>query len=198
MNTLKDLNFFGKLNASFFQSASARTAGFASVNIAEEHDISKLLTVLLMFIGASPASTGGGIKTTTAVVLAATVISVIRGHEDTVILKRRITKSIVYRALAIVSVALLVVLIATAVILTTNEQEISTIDALFESVSAFATVGLTAGITQELNDVSKLMLSFTMFIGRVGPVSLGLAIAGIGRKNRRSGAILPEGKVIVG
>ena len=197
-NTLKDLNFFGKLNASFFQSASARTAGFASVNIAEEHDISKLLTVLLMFIGASPASTGGGIKTTTAVVLAATVISVIRGHEDTVILKRRITKSIVYRALAIVSVALLVVLIATAVILTTNEQEISTIDALFESVSAFATVGLTAGITQELNDVSKLMLSFTMFIGRVGPVSLGLAIAGIGRKNRRSGAILPEGKVIVG
>ena len=140
----------------------------------------------------------GGIKTTTAVVLAATVISVIRGHEDTVILKRRITKSIVYRALAIVSVALLVVLIATAVILTTNEQEISTIDALFEAVSAFATVGLTAGITQELNDVSKLMLSFTMFIGRVGPVSLGLAIAGIGRKNRRSGAILPEGKVIVG
>ena len=134
-NTLKDLNFFGKLNASFFQSASARTAGFASVNIAEEHDISKLLTVLLMFIGASPASTGGGIKTTTAVVLASTVISVIRGHEDTVLFKRRIDKSIVYRALAIVSVALLVVLIATAVILTTNEQEISTIDALFESVS---------------------------------------------------------------
>ena len=197
-NTLKDLNFFGKLNASFFQSASARTAGFASVNIAEEHDISKLLTVLLMFIGASPASTGGGIKTTTAVVLAATVISVIRGHEDTVILKRRITKSIVYRALAIVSVALLVVLIATAVILTTNEQEISTIDALFESVSAFATVGLTAGITQELNDISKIVLSITMFIGRVGPVSLGLAIAGVGRKNRRSGAILPEGKLIVG
>ena len=95
-NTLKDLNFFGKLNASFFQSASARTAGFASVNIAEEHDISKLLTVLLMFIGASPASTGGGIKTTTAVVLASTVISVIRGHEDTVLFKRRIDKSIVY------------------------------------------------------------------------------------------------------
>ena len=197
-HTLAPYSFFGKLNASFFQSASARTAGFASVNIGQEYDITKLLTILLMFVGASPASTGGGIKTTTAVVLASTVISVIRGHEDTVLFKRRIDKSVVYRALSIVTVALLVVLVATAVILTTNEQEISTIDALFESVSAFATVGLTAGITQELNDISKIVLSITMFIGRVGPVSLGLAIAGVGRKNRRSGAILPEGKLIVG
>ena len=110
-NTLDGLNFLEKLNASFFQSASMRTAGFASVNVGAEHDITKVMTILFMFIGASPASTGGGIKTTTFVVLAATVISVIRGHEDTIILKRRIDKSVVYRALAIVTVAMLVVVV---------------------------------------------------------------------------------------
>ena len=196
-NTLKGLSFFGKLNASFFQSASARTAGFASVNIAQEHDVTKLLTILLMFIGASPASTGGGIKTTTFVVLASTVLSVIRGHEDTILNKRRIDKGVVYRALTIVSVASLVVFLTTAVILTSNDEHaISTVDALFEAVSAFGTVGLTAGITQILSPISKVALSLTMFIGRVGPVSLGLAIAG--KKARRAGAVLPEGKIIVG
>lgn len=196
-NTLDGLNFLEKLNASFFQSASMRTAGFASVNVGAEHDITKVMTILLMFIGASPASTGGGIKTTTFVVLAATVISVIRGHEDTIILKRRIDKSVVYRALAIVTVAMLVVVFSTSVILLSSEDQIGAIDALFESVSAFGTVGLTTGITQILSPISKICLCLTMFIGRVGPVSLGLAIAG--KKNsRKVAAVRPEGKVIVG
>ena len=195
-NTLDGLNFFEKLNASFFQSASMRTAGFASVNVGAEHDITKIMSILLMFIGASPASTGGGIKTTTFVVLASTVISVIRGHEDTIILKRRIDKSVVYRALAIVTVAILVVVLSTSVLLLTNDDRVSGIDALYESVSAFGTVGLTTGITQILSPVSKLCLCLTMFIGRVGPVSLGLAIAG--KKSRKAAAVRPEGKVIVG
>ena len=196
-NTLDGLNFFEKLNASFFQSASMRTAGFASVNIGAEHDVTKILTIIFMYIGASPASTGGGIKTTTFVVLAATVISVIRGHEDTIILKRRIDKSVVYRSLAIVTVAVLIVVLSAGVILLTNNERIGAIDALFEAVSAFGTVGLTTGITQILSPVSKIFLCLTMFIGRVGPVSLGLAIAGKKGRNKAM-AVRPEGKIIVG
>ncbi len=124
------------------------------------------------------------------------MISVIRGHEDTIILKRRIDKSVVYRALAIVTVAILVVVLSTSVLLLTNDDRVSGIDALYESVSAFGTVGLTTGITQILSPVSKLCLCLTMFIGRVGPVSLGLAIAG--KKSRKAAAVRPEGKVIVG
>ena len=196
-NTLRDLNLGGKLNASLFQSVSARTAGYASVNIGRELDLTKMITIILMFIGASPASTGGGIKTTTFMVLAATVFSVFRGKEDAVLLKRRVDKSIVDRALAIFFMALAAVIIATCIILYTNPHlQISLVDALFEATSAFGTVGLTAGITPMLGAVSKYVLSFTMFMGRVGPVSLALAVAV--RKGNRVGAVLPEGKLIVG
>ena len=116
---------------------------------------------------------------------------------EALLIKRRIDKSVVYRALAIVTVAMLVVVFSTSVILLSSEDQIGAIDALFESVSAFGTVGLTTGITQILSPISKICLCLTMFIGRVGPVSLGLAIAG--KKNsRKVAAVRPEGKVIVG
>ena len=195
-NTLEGKNFFQKLLVSFFQSTSARTAGFASVDIASEHDITKLLTVILMFIGAAPAGTGGGIKVTTFVVLVATVVSVMFGKEDTTLNHRRIEKGTVYRALSITTVSMLVVFFATGVILATNDHPISAIDALFEATSAFGTVGLTASLTPTLNWISKFVLSLTMFIGRVGPISLALAIAI--KRARNKGAILPEGKIVVG
>ena len=195
-NTLHGKNIFEKILTSFFQSTSARTAGFASVDIGGEHDITKLFTIILMFIGAAPAGTGGGIKVTTFVVLVATVISVMAGKEDTTLHHRRIDKRIVYRALAIITIALLVVLCTTGVILSTNLHPISAIDALFEATSAFGTVGLTAGLTASLSAVSKLCLCLTMFIGRVGPISLALAIAM--RHAHNKGAVLPEGKIIVG
>jgi trk system potassium uptake protein TrkH len=195
-NTLSGMNFGTKLNASLFQSISARTAGFASVDIAKEHDFTKIITIILMFIGASPAGTGGGIKTTTFVVLMATVLSVMRGCEETTIAKRQIDKFTVYRALAILTGAAFVVFVTTGIILTADPH-VNGIDALFEAVSGFGTVGLSAGVTQTLSWISKLAVAFTMFVGRVGPVSLGLALAM--RRGRRSGnAILPEGKVIVG
>lgn len=196
-NTLKGHNFFEKLNISFFQSASARTAGFAAVDMGKTLDITKLSTIFLMFIGAAPASTGGGLKVTTFIILISTVVSLIRGYDDTILSKRRIDKAIVYRALTILALAFLVVFVTSGVILSTNGQHpISAIDALFESVSAFATVGLTANMTQFLSPASKIALCFAMFIGRVGPVSLGLALST--HKNHKSGAVLPEGKVIVG
>ncbi len=196
-NTLQGHSFFEKLNISFFQSASARTAGFAAVDMGQTHDVTKLSTIFLMFIGAAPASTGGGLKVTTFIILISTVVSVIRGYDDTILSKRRIDKAIVYRALTILGLAFLVVFVTSGVIMATNGQHpVSAIDALFESVSAFATVGLTANVTQFLSPVSKIALSFAMFIGRVGPVSLGLALST--HKNHKSGAVLPEGKVIVG
>lgn len=195
-NSMAGMHFLDRLNISFFQSASTRTAGFASINIAMEHDFTKIITILFMFIGASPGSTGGGIKTTTFVVLIGTVFSVMRGSEDTIIHKRKIEKGTVYRSLAIFILSLLMILISTGIILSVEKHPISGVDALFEATSAFGTVGLTAGITPILGPISKAVLCFTMFLGRVGPVSLALAIAM--RRGRSATAVLPEGKIIVG
>jgi len=129
------------------------------------------------------------------VVLIATVFSVIRGNEDTVLLRRMIDKATVYRALAITLWGILAVMIPTIIIATTNE-EVGILSALFESASAFSTAGISMGITSSLNVASKLALVAGMFIGRVGPVSLALAIAM--RKGRHSSSVLPEGKIIVG
>ncbi|NLJ30057.1 MAG: cation transport protein [Clostridiales bacterium] len=194
-NTLRGMNFGTKLNASLFQSVSARTAGFATVDIGREHDFTKIITVILMFIGASPAGTGGGIKTTTFVVLAVTVLSTMKGNDQSTIFKRRIDYTTVYRAVSIFFGALFLVLLTTGVILSADPH-VSGIDALFEATSAFGTVGLTANVTQTLGSVSKLMIVCTMFAGRVGPVSLGLALS-IRGKNHRC-AVLPEGRVVVG
>lgn len=195
-NTLSGMSFGTQLNAALFQSVTTRTAGFNSVDIASERDITKLVMVILMFIGASPAGTGGGIKTTTFVVLAAAVLSVMRGSDEAVVLKRRLDKFTVYRSLAILSVGVLVVVITAGIILTTNAAT-SGVDALFEATSAFGTVGLSANVTPTLTPAARIAVILTMFIGRVGPVSLGLAFTL--RKGRlASGAVLPEGKIIVG
>ena len=196
-NTLADMNFFQKLHASFFQSTTARTAGFASIDVGQQLDITKMLTIILMFIGASPSSTGGGIKTTTFVVIIATVLSVLRGKNETVLKKRRVDRTVVYRSLAIVVLSVLVVCITTIVVaIAESSNNVSALDALFETVSAFGTVGLTAGITPGLTVVSKIALIITMFIGRVGPISLLLALTM--QHNSRLETILPEGKIIVG
>lgn len=199
-NTLEGRNFFDKLNISFFQSASARTAGFASVDIGSQFDVTKMMTIFLMFIGASPSSTGGGIKTTTFVVLISTMLSVLRGRTETTILKRRVDKTTVYRALSIVILSLCVVFLTVTVItIAEPDKSVPAIAAVYEAVSAFATVGLTTGVTPILSDVSLVALIVTMFIGRVGPISLVLALSmRHTNANQRNSTILPEGKVIVG
>lgn len=196
-HTLKDMNFGEKLNTAFFQSASSRTAGYASVDIGAERDITKLITCIFMFVGAAPTSTGGGVKITTFVVLVATVGSVVRGYGDTVLLKRRIDKNTVYRSLAIFTFSFLLVIITTSVILSSNpHMPISATDALFEAASAFGTVGLSTGITPFLSVASKCVVALTMFVGRVGPVSLMVALTM--RSTHRGETVLPEGKIVVG
>ena len=196
--SLKNLNFGDKLLNAYFQAVSARTAGYNSIDIASENPLTQCFTIVLMFIGASPVSTGGGIKTTTFIVILCTVWSVFSGREETTVFKRRVDKSIVYRSLAISLTAMMVVLITTGIIMSAENHnpDISTLDCLFEAVSAFGTVGVTTGITPHLSEISKLSIILTMFIGRVGPVSMALAFTM--RGNKKPGKILPEGRIIVG
>lgn len=194
-NSMKDLNFFEKLNAAFFQSTNTRTAGFASVNIAEENEFTKIISIVLMFIGGCPGSTAGGIKVTTFVVLLITVISTIRGREESVILKHRFATGLVYKSLTVVSLAIVLIFVDAGIIAALN-PDVSMLDAVFEAVSAFGTVGLSANVTPQLDWISKLLLCFTMFVGRVGPISFGLSI--MMRHKRGGDSILPEGRMIIG
>lgn len=195
-NTLRNMSPAEKLNVSFFQSVTMRTAGFNMVDTASMRDITKLMMIILMFIGASPGSTGGGIKTTTFVVLVAAVVSVMRGNEEAVVLKRRLDKFTVYRALTILTIGVLIIIITSAIIMTTNSAT-SGVDALFEATSAFGTVGLTANVTPTLKPAAKIAVICAMYIGRVGPVSLGLAFT-LRKGRSSSGSVLPEGKIVVG
>lgn len=198
MQTIGSMSAGEKVLNSFFHSVSSRTAGFNSFSMNDMFGITKMFTVILMFIGAAPGGTGGGIKVTTFYVLLMTVVCAVRGKDETIVDKRKVDKSVVYKALAVVSIALLVVLISTSTIFFTSHTggvNFSEIDALFESVSAFGTVGLSSGVTGLANTASRLVLVFTMFIGRVGPVSLALSLA---LRIQKKNTVLPEAKIMVG
>ena len=197
-DTLGGLPIADRFTAAFFQSVTLRTAGFNSVDVNSLHSLTKLGSIVLMFIGAAPGSTAGGVKVTTFAVIVMTVVSVIRGKDDTIILKRRVQKNVVYKALAVVSIALLVVCISSITIYFTNPDhaDVTGMNALFESVSAFGTVGISSGVTAVANIPSKIILILTMFIGRVGPVSLALALAMRGKPPKD--VIVPDGKILVG
>lgn len=193
-NTLAGMNFWERLNVSFFQSASARTAGFASVNIGQENSITKLFTILLMLVGACPGSTAGGIKITAAVVIISTVVCVLRGRDETIFHRRHFSHLAVYRAFTVAVGACVLVFTATCALMVLNDH-VSGIDALFETVSAFATVGLSAVGTANLSVPSRMILCVLMFVGRVGLFSLFMAFV---NQPPRKNVILPEGKLIIG
>lgn len=197
--TMGDLPVGQKLMAGIFQSVTPRTAGFNTISQLDLTVASKVLTMLLMFIGASPASTGGGIKTTTFLVLVAAVVSIIRGREDTVLFCRRISRDVVRRAAAVTVIAMSIVLIITCVICTleAGDMPIMTLDnILMETFSAMGTVGLSCGITPYLHPISKILLIITMFFGRLGPLTIAIGLAG--RKRPDEGIRYPEGKIMVG
>jgi len=193
--TMAKLNLAGKINASVFQSVTPRTAGFNTIDLNGMKDISKLLSIILMFIGAAPGSTGGGIKVTTFGILLFAILSQLKGSDEIVIFKRRVSFSTVSKALAIMGLSLMLVLVVSAIIQTIEDQPM--INVLFETTSAFGTVGLTTGLTTGLHNISKLLLILLMYLGRVGPVSFALALATNSHKNNTD-IIYPEDKVIVG
>lgn len=181
----------------FFQSVTMRTAGFNSVDLAGLRDSSKLMSVILMFIGASPASTGGGLKTTTVSVLVLIVLSVIRGHEHVHVFGKRLPSGLLRRALALLFIYLGILLAGTMALTLMEQDGYSFIDLLFESASALATVGVSAIGTPSLRWSSRLVLIPLMFFGRVGPLTLALALA---NKQDRSQNRLryPEESIMIG
>lgn len=191
--TLANLSFSERVLASFFQSTVPRTAGFYSVNMGSLYDTSVFLLIILMFIGGSPGSTAGGIKTTTFGALVLTTMSVIRGDKDVVVFKKRLSYDVINKAIAIIMVELLIV-IGVSFILTITESA-GFLDLLFETTSAIATVGLTTGITPDLSDFGKVLLSVTMYIGRVGPLTMAFAFS---RKHKHLNFKYSEGNIIVG
>ncbi|SDK75037.1 TrkH family potassium uptake protein [Natronincola ferrireducens] len=194
--TLGNLNFGGKLLAGFFQSMTTRTAGFNTIVLDEMTNASKMLTIILMYIGGSPASTAGGIKTATLGVILFSVVSVIRGKEDTEVFNRRISRDIVNRSITVAVIGLTLITVITMILMIT-EAGFTFEEILFETTSAFGTVGLSLGITSQLSNMGRLVIIFMMFAGRVGPLTIAYALARQQRKNR--GIIkYPEGKILVG
>lgn len=191
--TMKSLSMSEKLLASFFQATIPRTAGFYSVSMAGLHDTTVFLMIILMFIGGSPGSTAGGIKTTTFGTLVLTTISVIRGDKDIVTFKKRVSYGAINKSIAIIMVGL-IILISVSFILTITE-EADFLDLLFETTSAFATVGLTTGITSELSEIGKIILTLTMYAGRVGPLTMAFAFS---KPHKHANFKYSEGNIIVG
>lgn len=193
--TLGSLSFNGKILASFFASITPRTAGFNTISTTGMTTAGKFLTIILMFIGASPGSTGGGIKTTTAALLFMTVLCVIHGREDTEIFEKRISKQAVYRAASIAIISFELVLVVTMILSLT--QQGTFLQFLYETTSAFGTVGLSLDLTPTLGAIGKIAITLTMYAGRVGPLTLAFAFA---RKASivNSNIKYPEDKILVG
>jgi trk system potassium uptake protein TrkH len=176
-NTFANMNVGDKAIAAWFQSVTTRTAGFNTIDIGKMTTAGLFITMGLMFIGASPSGTGGGIKTTTLSIIASCTRSVLYGQERVNMFEREIAHTIVYKAIAVVFGSATVVVLATALISVTN-PEVELIAILFEVISAFATVGLSTGITASLSAIAKIILICTMYCGRVGVLLLMSAILG--------------------
>lgn len=193
--TMGNLSAVEKVHASVFQSVTSRTAGYNSIPTGEMREMSLITTIFLMFIGAAPGSTGGGIKVTTFGILMIAIFSNIRGNDETIILKRNVPQMVVNKALAITGLSMLMIFVMTSIL--SGVEGIPFVQALFEVTSAFGTVGLSTGITPELSDISKVILIFTMFLGRVGPLSFAIAIA-LKENKKLQNTVYPEGKIMVG
>ena len=190
--TIGQMSLFNKLQVSAFQAVSPRTAGFNTIDLAKLTDSSKFFMMLLMFVGGSPASTAGGIKTTTLAVLVLAMLAFVN-NRDVEAYGRRINYSVVNKAMTIVVIALFIV-ITGSMLISIGNPDIAFLDILFEVTSAFATVGLTLGITTKLTAMSQFILILIMFAGRVGALTIILALAS---RDKKYGYQLPEGNVLL-
>ncbi|WP_057767987.1 TrkH family potassium uptake protein [Cytobacillus praedii] len=194
VKTLEPLSFQGKILGSLFQSVTARTAGANTLPIGDLTHSALLLIIMLMFIGAGSGSTAGGIKITTLAVLVAAVWTQIRGKEDVVLFRRKIALETILKALTVTVIGLFIVVIVT-MILSITDRGHNFIMYLFEAVSAFGTVGLSMGLTPDLSPLGKILIVLTMFAGRLGPLTIALAIT---MRRRKDSFHYPEGKILIG
>jgi trk system potassium uptake protein len=186
--SLKD-RFLG----SFFQSVTTRTAGFNTIDTGNMSSASKFVSIVLMFIGASPGSTGGGIKTTTFFVLVFSVFSLIKGNRDVNIFQRKVAEDTIKKIMAIIALSILLLSIMIFLLLMIEGKSAG--DIVFESVSAFGTVGLSTGITGALSAGGKIIIILLMYIGRVGPLTMVLAFS---QANMQTNYQLVEEKISIG
>lgn len=175
--TLGPLSFGQKVMAAWFQSVTPRTAGFNTIDIGKMSETALFLTIALMFVGASPGSTGGGIKTTTFRILFSCTAAVIEGKEQVECYQRQIPIPLILKTISVVFGSLMVVIVSATLVELVN-PELEFMQVLFEAVSAFATVGLSTGITAKISALGKLILIATMYIGRVGVLLLMSAAVG--------------------
>ncbi len=193
-NTLAGMAPGAKLLASLFQSVTPRTAGFNTVDMSALTEGGTVLTMLLMLIGASPGSTGGGIKTTTIAVILLATISYIRNTDDINVFHRRLENGVLKRAYCSTTIYIALSIIGVFLIITTQGLPVK--DVVFETLSAIGTVGLSTGITRELNTFSRIIMILLMYCGRVGSLTLATAI--LERISKKTNFRNPEEKIIIG
>lgn len=192
--TLGPLSEMGKVLGSLFQAVTPRTAGSNTLPIGDLTQSTLFLLIILMFIGAGPGSTAGGIKITTFTVLIATVWAQIKGKEDVVLFSRRVVFETILKALTVAMSGLIIVVTIT-MLLSITEQGHDFIAYLFEAASAFGTVGLSMGLTPELSSLGRILIILTMFAGRLGPLTIAFAIT----KRRSPDAFhYPKGDIMIG
>lgn len=177
--TLGGMTLPQKLQAALFQSVTTRTAGFATVPQQSLTNGAALVSLLLMFIGGSPSGTAGGIKTVTAAILAATAVSLIKGRDDVNLFHRRLSEQAIRKAVAVSVTSFAIALLSTVALAAVTDAP--ALDLLFETISATATVGLSRNLTPTLSAAGKLIITATMYFGRVGPISLAFALNGRGK-----------------
>ena len=194
--TMGQLSTSGKILASFFQSITTRTAGFNTIDLTLMRESSIFIMIIFMFIGASPASTGGGIKTTTIATLLLSVRAFIGEKQDIELFERRIGSSTVNKSLGVFIIGIVVVVFGT-VIISITETGFTLLESGFEVVSAFATVGLSIGGSPDLTTMGKIFIMIFMFMGRVGSLTIFMALT-YRRTKKKPLVRYPEGKIIVG
>lgn len=195
MESIGSYNIGNKAMASLFQSVTTRTAGFFTIPQDKFTDATAMICLLLMFIGGSPAGTAGGMKTTTIGMLVFTAVCHVKGKKDTEIFKRKIPSDNLRLGLSVVIMGIIALFIS--VVLLCATQNAPFLDILYEATSAIATVGLSRGLTPELNSIGKIIIIILMYLGRIGPITLVAALAV--KKSDKTGSIsLPEKRIIVG
>lgn len=198
--TLGNMSFGEKLLNAFFSSVTTRTAGFDSISMGDMSEFSQLGTILLMFVGAAPGSTGGGVKVTTLMVVIVTVVSYIRNKNDVELFRHKLNKLVIYRTVVTLALSMTAVGICFSALYFSMPSDAGAgsgaVQCLFDAVSAFSTTGLSAGATAQAGFLGKCVLIVTMFLGRVGPVSVIMSLV-MNTQNRKN-IVVPEGDILIG
>mgnify|MGYP002066919464 CR=1 FL=1 len=193
VHTLQGLSQPDKIMASTLQSVTTRSGGITTLDIPMLRQSTQFFMIIWMFIGAAPGSTGGGIKVTTFAILIGAMYTMARGREDVVFFRYRISKEVVYKAITLTLLSFLLVIAFTMVLSVTEDRQFLTI--LFETTSAFGTSGISMGLTPDLSTVGKIAITFLMFLGRLGPLTLAYALS---PKPQKESFRYPEGKITIG